>query len=140
MQGVYYRSPNSRLDFSGIMIAVVSIATGEVGTGGNIKNSESCTYFAASRATAAKILEMFPPAWFLKSVRSDISLLLRKGLHGKFGGADVTANEACMGLSQMIPPCADRGSPELFLTFQLNGCSLPASQQRRQEGMRAGWV
>lgn len=96
--------------------------------------------FCGLESHSSKDFGGFPPSRVSGMVRPDISLLLPKGFHGKFGGSHTTANNACVCLSQTILPRADGGCPELFLTFQLNGCSPPMSQQRRWEGMRAGWV
>lgn len=88
----------------------------------------------------AKILELFPPAWFLKCVRSDISLLLPKGLHGKFGGTDVMANEACMCLSQTIPTCAEGRKPRAVPNLpaeRLQSPRVPAARAGGGEGRLA---
>lgn len=77
-----------------------------------------------------------PPAWCLKHVGSGLSLLLPNRLCGKFGGPDVTANDPCVCPSQMILPCADRGSPELLPASPLSGFGPTTSRQRRQREWR----
>lgn len=51
--------------FSGSMVAAVSVATGQIRAGENIKNSENSTSFVSLLwSTAAKVLTYFPQSGF----------------------------------------------------------------------------